>query len=64
MLILFLNLAARLLKRQDAARPAQMLFRSPNSGRIRIAILLNDASPAPQENTEETACLITRQQVA
>jgi hypothetical protein len=35
-----------------------MLFRFPDSRHIWLAILLIDASQAPQENTRETACLL------
>jgi len=57
-------LALRLLKRQDAAQPGLNAFRSPDSGRIRIAILFIGASQASQEYARETACLNIRQLVA
>ena len=41
-----------------------MLFRAPDSRQIWLAILLIDASHAPQENARETACLLIRQQLA
>ncbi len=45
-------------------KPALMVFRSPDSGQAWFAILLVDASQAPQENAGETACLDIRQQLA
>jgi len=63
-LILFLHLVPRLLKRKDTMKPALMVFRSPDSGQAWFAILLVDASQAPQENAGETACLDIRQQLA
>jgi len=64
MLILFIILISQLLKRQDAMRPALKLLRSPGSGRARFAILRVGAPQALQEGARETACLLTRQQLA
>jgi hypothetical protein len=63
MLILFLFLIPRLLKRKDTMQPALKRFHSPGSGRTRFAILLVDASQALQEGARETACLKIRQQL-
>ena len=63
MLILFVLLIPRLLKRKDTEKPALNGFRLPDSGRARFAILLVDASQAPQESARETACLKIRQRL-
>ncbi len=63
MLILFLFLISRLLKRKDTMKPALNGFRLPGSGRAWFAILLVDASQALQEGARETACLQVRQQL-
>jgi hypothetical protein len=64
MLIFFLCFILRLKKKKKTTEPALMLFRSAGSGRAWFAILLIDASQAPQENARETACLQVRQQLA
>jgi hypothetical protein len=50
MFIFFLYLALRLEKKKKTSEPALMFFRSPDSGRAWFAILLVDASQAPQES--------------
>jgi len=59
-----LFLILQLKKKKKTTEPALMLFRSAGSGQAWFAILLIDASQAPQENAGETACLYFRQQLA
>ena len=61
MLIFFNILIPQLLKKKDTTEPVPIVFRSPDSGQAWFAILLVDASQAPQENARETACLQIRQ---
>jgi hypothetical protein len=62
--IFFFCLILWLKKKKKTTEPALMLIRSAGSGRTCFAILLIDASQAPQENARETACLIVRQRLA
>ena len=57
-LILFSFLVLECSKRKNTTEPAPILFRFPGSGQTWFAILLDDASQAPQENARETACLL------
>jgi hypothetical protein len=50
MFIFFSYLVLRLKKKKKTSEPALMFFRSPDSGQAWFAILLVDASQAPQEN--------------
>ncbi len=59
-----LNLVPQLLKRKATMEPALKKSHFPGPKQTKVAILLVDASQAPQENTQETACLHIRQQVA
>jgi len=64
MFIFLLFLILRLKKKKKTTEPALMLFRSAGSRQAWFAILLIDASQAPQEIARETACLQFRQQLA
>jgi hypothetical protein len=64
MCIFFSILILGLKKKKNTQEPALMLFRSPDSRQVWLAILLIDASQAPQENAGETACLVIRQLLA